>query len=73
MQPHRTPSVPPTPVVCEPDRIRYLHLVAAARATAVRPASPQQIADIVRVTVDDEVDTGTFAAMVADVATDVLR
>ena len=53
--------------------MRYLHLVAAARATAVRPARRQQIADIVRVTVDDEVDTGTFSAIVADVAADILR
>jgi hypothetical protein len=73
MQPHTTPSVPASLVVCEPDRVRYLHLVAAARATAVRPADAQQVADIVRVTVDDEVDTGTFAAIVADVATDILR
>jgi hypothetical protein len=72
MQPHETPSVPASPVVCEPDRVRYLHLVAAARATAVRPSSEQQVADIVRVTVDDEVDTCTFAAIVADVATDIL-
>ena len=57
---------------CDPDRVRYLHLVAAARATAVRPESRQQIADIVRVTVDDEVDTGTFTAIVSDVATDLL-
>ena len=67
MHPHQAPRS------CDSDRIRYLHLVAAARASAVRPASPQQIADIVRVTVDDEVDTRTFAAIVADVATDVLR
>jgi hypothetical protein len=61
------------PAVCEPARVRYLHLVAAARATAVRPASEQQVADIVRVTVDDEVDTVTFAAIVADVAGDLLH
>ncbi|TFV89475.1 hypothetical protein [Blastococcus sp. CT_GayMR16] len=73
MHPHRTLPVPASPVVCEPDRVRYLHLVAAARVTAVRPVSKQQVADIVRVTVDDEVDTRTFAAIVADVATDVLR
>jgi hypothetical protein len=73
MHPHRTPPLPASPVVCEPDRVRYLHLVAAARATAVRPASEQQIADIVRVTVDDEVDTRTFRAIVADVTTTVLR
>ncbi len=59
--------------ICDSDRVRYLHLVAAARATAIRPTSPEQIADIVRVTVDDEVDTATFAAIVTDVATDALR
>jgi hypothetical protein len=73
MHPRPTPPLPTSPVVCEPDRVRYLHLVAAARATAVRPASEQQIADIVRVTVDDEVDTRTFRAIVADVTTTVLR
>ncbi|MCW2741641.1 MAG: hypothetical protein JWR45_2063 [Blastococcus sp.] len=72
MHPHRDEPVP-APRVCEADRVRYLHLVAAARATAVRPESEQQIADIVRVTVDDEVDTGTFTAIVADVANEVLR
>lgn len=56
-----------------PGRVRYLHAVAAARASAARPASPQQIADIVRVTVDDEVDTRTFAAIVTDVSEDLLR
>lgn len=70
---HHTSALPTSSAVCESDRVRYLHLVAAARATAVRPASAQQIADIVRVTVDDEVDTVTFRAIVADVATDVLR
>jgi hypothetical protein len=64
---------PPAPRVCEADRVRYLHLVAAARTTAARPVSEQQIADIVRVTVDDEVDTTTFTAIVADLATEVLR
>jgi hypothetical protein len=73
MHPHPRHPIPATPLVCDPDRVRYLHLVAAARANAVRPASRQQVADIVRVTVDDEVDTRTFAAIVADVATDVLR
>lgn len=57
---------------CDPDRIRHLHLVAAARATAVRATSERQVADIVRVTVDDEVDTTTFRAIVVDVSTDVL-
>jgi hypothetical protein len=61
------------PRACDPDRVRYLHLVAAARASAVRPTDEQQVADIVRVTVDDEVDTGTFRAIVSDVAGDVLR
>jgi hypothetical protein len=72
MHPHHTQPRAATRV-CESDRVRYLHLVAAARATAVRPCSEAQIADIVRVTVDDEVDTTTFAAIVADVATDILR
>jgi hypothetical protein len=57
----------------DPARVQYLHLVASARASAVRPASVEQVADIVRVTVDDEVDTGTFRAIVTDVADDVLR
>jgi hypothetical protein len=61
-----------TPRVCESDRVRYLHLVAAARASAVRPESVQQVTDIVRVTVDDEVDTGTFRAIVSEVAGEVL-
>jgi hypothetical protein len=57
----------------DPARVQYLHLVASARASAVRAGSVQQIADIVRVTVDDEVDTTTFRAIVSDVAADVLR
>ena len=68
----RTDSVPASPI-CGRDRARYLHLVAAARATSLQPSTEQQIVDIVRVTVDDEVDTGTFAAIVADVTTAVLR
>jgi hypothetical protein len=64
--------MPTSPVVCESDRVRYLSLVATARATTVRPASERRIADIVRVTVDDEVDTGTFRAIVADVTSTVL-
>ncbi|SEO77275.1 hypothetical protein [Trujillonella endophytica] len=61
----------PTP---DPDshRVRYLHLVAAARVAALRPTSEQQVADVVRVTVDDEVDTTTFRAIVTDVSRDVL-
>ena len=46
---------------------------AAARAAAVRPTCEQQVSDIVRVTVDDEVDTTTFRAIVTDIADDVLR
>ena len=72
MQPLR-PDVLPSSPICGRDRARYLHLVAAARATSLRPSTEQQIADIVRVTVDDEVDTGTFRAIVADVTTTVLR
>jgi hypothetical protein len=71
MQPHHARPLPAA-TACDPHRVRYLHLVAAARATAVRPASRDQIADIVRVTVDDEVDTRTFRAIVSDVATDIL-
>lgn len=56
-----------------PGRIRYLHAVAAARVSAAEPDSEQQIADIVRVTVDDEVDTRTFKAIVTDVSEDLLR
>jgi hypothetical protein len=40
---------------------------------SLQPSTEQQVADIVRVTVDDEVDTGTFAAILADVTTTVLR
>jgi hypothetical protein len=58
---------------CPTARVQRLHLIAAARAAAVQPTSPQQISDIVRVTVDDEVDTGTFTAIVADISSDVLR
>ena len=57
----------------DPARVRYLHLVAAARASSVRPSSVQQVADIVRVTVDDEVDTSTFRAIVDAVVPDDLR
>jgi len=56
-----------------PERVRYLHAVAAARVSAAKPASQQRIADIVRVTVDDEVDTRTFAAIVTDVSDDHRR
>jgi hypothetical protein len=68
------PALPvPESRPCDTDRVRYLHLVAAARASAIRPADRQRIADIVRVTVDDEVDTTTFRAIVTDVVTETLR
>ena len=72
MHPHRAQSRS-ADRVCDSDRVRYLHLVAAARATAINPTSAEQIADIVRVTVDDEVDTATFAAIVTDVSSEALR
>ena len=72
MHPHRT-AAPSAAPICERNRAQYLQLVATARAIAVRPATEQQIANIVRVTVDDEVDTGTFAAIVSDVTATVLR
>ncbi len=58
---------------CPEARVQQLHLIAAARAAAVAPTSPQQVSDIVRVTVDDEVDTSTFRAIVTDISADVLR
>ena len=72
MHPRQTRPEPASRT-CDPDRVKYLHLVAAARATAAGASSEQQVADIVHVTVDDEVDTGTFTAIVTDVATDILR
>ena len=73
MQPQRSqPSAASAYRAPGPDRVRHLHLVAAARVNAVRPTSERQVADIVRVTVDDEVDTGTFRAIVLDVTKDVL-
>ena len=65
------PSAAPRSAV--PERVRYLHAVAAARVSAAKPSSEQQIADIVRVTVDDEVDTRTFKAIVTDVSGDLRR
>ncbi len=68
MRENRRPPVPdPTA------RLHQLTLIAAARVSAARTTSRQQVTDIVRVTVDDEVDTGTFRAIVADVAPDSLR
>jgi hypothetical protein len=68
MHAHQDPSLR-----CDPARVQYLHLVAAARVSALPPADPQQIVDIVRVTVDDEVDTGTFSAIVSDVTDETRR
>ena len=65
------PSSAPRSAV--PERVRYLAAVAAARVSAAQPASEQQIADIVRVTVDDEVDTRTFKAIVVDCSDDLQR
>lgn len=72
MLPQRLPALPARRPG-DAARVRYLHLVAAARAEEARPVTEQQVADIVRVTVDDEVDTRTFRAIVSDVAGDVLR
>ena len=67
MPDNRLPPVPNSTA-----RLHQLKLIAAARVSAARTTSRQQVTDIVRVTVDDEVDTGVFRAIVADVATDVL-
>ena len=72
MRENRLPPVPAA-AECPEARVQRLHLIAAARAAAVRPTSEQQVSDIVRVTVDDEVDTRTFRAIVADISDDVLR
>ena len=50
-----------TAAECPEARVQRLHL------------SEQQVADIVRVTVDDEVDTRTFRAIVTDISEDLLR
>jgi hypothetical protein len=67
---HAHPSNQP-PAADDSHRVRYLHLVAAARVAALRPTSEQQVADVVRVTVDDEVDTTTFRAIVSDCSRDL--
>ncbi|SNS43290.1 hypothetical protein SAMN06893096_10492 [Geodermatophilus pulveris] len=59
-----------SPSDCPTGRVHQLHLIAAARVDALRPTSPQQVSDIVRVTVDDEVDTSTFRAIVTDLSGD---
>jgi hypothetical protein len=56
----------PNPGDCPTGRLRQLTLVAAARVDALRPATPQQVEDVVRVTVDSEVNTATFRAIVSD-------
>ncbi|MFQ1000921.1 hypothetical protein [Modestobacter sp. SSW1-42] len=63
----------PSATDCSPARLQQLKLIAAARVSACRSTSRQQITDIVRVTVDNEVDTTTFQAIVDDVAGDALR
>jgi len=72
MRERRLPPVPSSSD-CPPARLHQLRLVAAARVSACRPTSRQQVSDIVKVTVDDEVDTTTFQAIVTDVAGDALR
>jgi hypothetical protein len=70
MSEKRLPPVPATAVGTA--RLHQLKLIAAARVSAARSTSRQQVTDIVRVTVDNEVDTRTFKAIVADVAPDAL-
>ncbi|MGY5882313.1 hypothetical protein [Modestobacter lacusdianchii] len=65
MPERRLPPVPDSTA-----RLHQLRLIAAARVSACRTTSRQQVSDIVRVTVDDEVDTRTFRAIVDDVAGD---
>ena len=72
MRENRLPPVPGS-TDCSPARLRQLKLIAAARVSACRSTSRQQVTDIVRVTVDNEVDTTTFQAIVDDVAGDALR
>lgn len=66
MRENRLPPVPRTSD-CSTARLHQLKLIASARVSAARPTSRQQVTDIVRVTVDDEVDTRTFRAIVDDV------
>lgn len=61
--------LPPVPAA----RLQQLTLIAAARVSAARATSPQQITDIVKVTVDDEVNTTTFRAIVTDLGGDAAR
>jgi hypothetical protein len=71
--PRRRVEPSATPRSAAPERVRYLRAVAAARVSDARPSSEQQVADIVRVTVDDEVDTRTFKAIVTDCSDDLRR
>ena len=68
MRENRLPPVPASTA-----RLHQLKLIAASRVSAARTTSRQQVTDIVRVTVDNEVDTSTFRAIVDDVAGDTLR
>jgi hypothetical protein len=68
MRENRRPPVPNSTA-----RLHQLTLIAAARVSAARTTSRQQVTDIVRVTVDNEVDTGTMKAIVADVSPDSLH
>ncbi|MCU1619644.1 MAG: uncharacterized protein JWR41_1650 [Modestobacter sp.] len=68
MRENRLPPVPGSTA-----RLHQLKLIAASRVSAARTTSRQQVTDIVRVTVDNEVDTSTFRAIVDDVAGDTLR
>ena len=71
MPDYRLPPVPPR-TDCSTARLNQLRIAAAARVSAARTTSRQQVSDIVRVTVDNEVDTTTFRAIVDDVAGDAL-
>ena len=68
MRENRLPPVPGSTA-----RRHQLTLIAAARVSAARSTSRQQVTDIVRVTVDNEVDTSTFRAIVDAVAPTTLR
>jgi hypothetical protein len=72
MRENRLPPVPGS-TGSSTARLHQLKLIAAARVSAARTTSRQQVTDIVKVTVDDEVDTRTFRAIVDDVAPDTLR
>ena len=56
----RENRLPPVPTATnDTARLHQLKLIAAARVSACRTTSRQQVSDIVRVTVDNEVDTTT--------------